>query len=254
MNYIPQEGNEGDAMQDQCAMMNMNENESLERLVHPPPGQDVMSNIMAEMVMPNNKIKEEMVTTSDKIKEEEKEWVDVFSGEAPHSVTRRWNKKGSEAVLPPLHFEKTVKNDQKNMKTADRIYGPYNRTSGTGSTGSTPYQSTATMSFRERAAEYTRIYGNIENQEHSPPPTQSMNPNHATGRQRVQMGDPLIYCCFYLRKGRCRWGERCRYQHFNTYADMDPILQRNSICALCDRQLPTNFKYPCRRHHHPRYA
>ena len=195
--------------------------------------------------------------------------VDTAPEDPPHKVTRRWKKKANhprwasqDPSMTPLNIEQAnpIRDDQANPNVNDGTDGSQNPT---------------LMSFQERAAEYARVYGGITTREQPPqiaPNTHPGTPNPARpgpgeinyewrthvnqepAPGEIHRGDPFIYCCFFLRKGHCRWGDRCRYQHFRSYREMDPILQRHQIFGLCHRQIPGNFKYPCKRHHHARYA
>ena len=242
-----------------------------EWLTHPPQGHTIMSNIMQGLTTNNDRTTEQegeahqsarpvviqdyravnlgtSTTTPNSLSQDATAFYaqtpdgsaeDLAQEAAPHTVTRRWKRKANAADASPNPSAPVLNIEQANPNVGDRTYGPENHTP---------------MSFQERAAEYARVYGGITTQEQAPQPAQNTHTNYEPGPGEIHRGDPLIYCCFFLRKGHCRWGDRCRYQHFRSYQEMDPILKRHQIFGLCHRQIPGNFKYPCKRHHHARYA
>lgn len=62
-------------------------------------------------------------------------------------------------------------------------------------------------------------------------------------------GGPMAYyfCCFYERKGHCRWGGTCRFSHVDGHRRRtDPSMAR--VYRQCERCSMRSRKYPSRHH------
>lgn len=51
----------------------------------------------------------------------------------------------------------------------------------------------------------------------------------------------VIGCCYYMRRGRCRFGRRCRYYHYRPEAGEPDQYCERCVCGL-------SRKFPCRHH------